>query len=506
MKVTFLLALVCLFTLTCALRTSPFASSDAKIEEIMALHSADVTTNYIKMKIDHFNANGESADFNMRYLTNYKHYKKGGPIFFYAGNEGNVWTFYNNTGFMVNTLAQEFGAAVVFAEHRYFGESMPFGKESFDKENLKFLNVEQVMTDYVEFIKAYKDEKHEDLTPVILFGGSYGGMLAAWLRMKFPETFQGAIASSAPILYFKGATPEDGFDKVVNYAFTRNHPQCSNNIRSVHKILQEMKCDESKIAALQGKFNFCQATTKPQDVDKVIAFIDNAWVYMAMTNYPYPTDFLNPMPGWPVDESCKPFNFTTEQDSTVKHLLKGSELFSDNDDKLLQATYQSISVYYNFTGQTACYDLDDEGTGNLDGYGWNVLACNELAMPMSSMQNSMFLPSQFDYDAYSQYCHEQFGITTQYDYALTYFGGRHITHDFMYATNIVFSNGDIDPWNAGSVTSSVGKGSVVMNIENSAHHLDLRDPNPADPSSVVKARETEKAEIKRWIEEYTHVK
>ena len=28
---------------------------------------------------------------------------------------------------------------------------------------------------------------------------------------------------------------------------------------------------------------------------------------MAMTNYPYPASFLEPMPAWPVNESVKPF-------------------------------------------------------------------------------------------------------------------------------------------------------------------------------------------------------
>ena len=43
---------------------------------------------------------------------------------------------------MTTTLAETFGALVVYAEHRYFGESMPFGDASFDKENLKYLTVE----------------------------------------------------------------------------------------------------------------------------------------------------------------------------------------------------------------------------------------------------------------------------------------------------------------------------------------------------------------------------
>ena len=94
--------------------------------------------------IDHYDSHGAGAPtYQMRYLVDETYWnKETGPIIFYAGNEGDVWTFFDNSGFMTTTLAQEFGALVVFGEHRYFGESMPYGADSFKRENLPYLTVE----------------------------------------------------------------------------------------------------------------------------------------------------------------------------------------------------------------------------------------------------------------------------------------------------------------------------------------------------------------------------
>ena len=122
---------------------------------------------------------------------------------------------------MTTTLAEKWGGLVVFGEHRYFGGSYPFNDKTkaMQKENLKYLTVDNVLMDYVELLKMIKSQYGASFKATIAFGGSYGGMLAAWMRMKHPSVVQGALAASAPILYFHGAEHNTdngaGFFKVI---------------------------------------------------------------------------------------------------------------------------------------------------------------------------------------------------------------------------------------------------------------------------------------------------
>ena len=70
-----------------------------------------------------------------RYFYNLTYYKPGGPLFFYTGNEGYLETFVENTGVMWD-LAPQFNAAIVFAEHRYYGQTYPYGNQSYSVSSL----------------------------------------------------------------------------------------------------------------------------------------------------------------------------------------------------------------------------------------------------------------------------------------------------------------------------------------------------------------------------------
>ncbi|KNC75603.1 hypothetical protein SARC_11876, partial [Sphaeroforma arctica JP610] len=158
-------------------------------------------THWIAQTIDHFNGkrppSGEDT-YQMRYLVCDKH-RSGpdGPIFFYTGNEGDVMLYVNNSGLMWEN-AEQFGAVLVFAEHRYYGQSIPA-----PAEDRRYLSHEQALADYTHLIATFREEHNAHNAPVIAFGGSYGGMLSAWFRLKYPHVVDGSIASSAPIAGFE---------------------------------------------------------------------------------------------------------------------------------------------------------------------------------------------------------------------------------------------------------------------------------------------------------------
>jgi len=64
----------------------------------------------------------------MRYLYNDESFDVDtGAILFYAGNEADVTNYWDNSGYITNVLAEEVNGLLLFGEHRYFGESLPFG-------------------------------------------------------------------------------------------------------------------------------------------------------------------------------------------------------------------------------------------------------------------------------------------------------------------------------------------------------------------------------------------
>ena len=239
----------------------------------------------------------------MRYLIDESYVQSNDtypPILFYCGNEGDVWTFYNNSGFMTTTLPNLLHGVVLFGDHRYYGQSMPFGKDSFTKDNVKYLTLDQVFMDYQLLISTIKENPKYKYSPVFAFGGSYGGMLAAWMRMKYPHVIQGAHASSAPIMFFPGSVSPYAFNELVTRQWEKYRAGTKQSVYQGFMALQTFSGDASKWEALDEIFNVCEPIHLTEQVTMIGDMINGAIGTMQMVDYPYATDFLGALPANPV--------------------------------------------------------------------------------------------------------------------------------------------------------------------------------------------------------------
>lgn len=115
------------------------------------------------------------------------------------------------------------------------------------------------MMDFVDLVKFIRTEYKMEDKACVTFGGSYGGMLSAWLRQKYPHVFQGALSASAPTLYFKGApsAPEEAFGDICTEDFRKQLDKSPELIRESFEIMMDAKTRNDTWAQLDEIFNTC---------------------------------------------------------------------------------------------------------------------------------------------------------------------------------------------------------------------------------------------------------
>ncbi|KAL6012115.1 hypothetical protein ACLOJK_002592 [Asimina triloba] len=299
---------------------------------------------FFPQQLDHFTFLPQSSHiFYQKYLLNSDHWlnetHQKGPIFVYAGNEGNIEWFADNTGFMFD-IAPKFKALLLFIEHRFYGESKPFGKDSYKSaETLGYLNSQQALADYAVLIRSLKKSLSAEASPVVVFGGSYGGTI-------------GALASSAPILHFDDITPWTSFYDAVSKDYKDASNNCFEVIKGSWDELMAFSAQKEGLQELSKTFRTCK------DLHSVYSARDWLWsafVYTAMVDYPMEANFMAPLPAYPVQEMCR--------------IIDG---FPSHGSKLTKA-FSAASLYYNYSRTEKCFNVENSGDAHgLGGWDWQV--------------------------------------------------------------------------------------------------------------------------------------
>jgi len=432
---------------------------------------ASYQTLYFTEKLDHIN--GDPGIINIKVLLKQGH--PNSPLFVYVGGEAPIEVFYTATGILVGYYGPKYNATIAFIEHRYYGESIP------NTYSYKYLSTDQALWDFADIVSQLKPQNN---TPVVAFGGSYAGMLSAFFRIKYPHLVDGAISSSAPFLMYLD-TDGSSFSHIASMDYFLVDRNCMGNVFDGFNILDNFIDRPLQYPALDLIFKTCNTINEMSDVIALEDFLTDAFQTMAQFNYPYPYNIVGTLPAFPVNVSCSIMSQHTQTEN-MWTTLQGLALIAD--------------IFYNSTGQVNC--LDTYYDSNMQADPWTYQTCTELLMPYGQygLPNDMFPSRPWSLNQFSQQCMQTFGVSPRLDWEPVNYGmTANVNSTLKYASNIVFSQGVMDPWSGGCIQDEINANTLVIKIAKAAHCFDLKSPSPRDPLSLILARQQEEILINQWI-------
>jgi lysosomal Pro-X carboxypeptidase len=455
--------------------------------------TASYKTLYYNQTLDHVNNFDPShPKFSHRYLLNDDNWGKKkltgecpGPILMYTGNEAPVTAFWSGNGFMIDYLAPKWGALVFFPEQRYYGESIP-------SSSMEYLTTQNVLEDFVELLGFVQKEYKAENCPVVSFGGSYGATLTTLLREAYPTVIIGGLASSQELGYYdpenweSHGVDEFTFSDIVTKDYDSADPQCLDAISATKVAIDQTSTDE-----LVKAFNLCDASgLGPHKTDLYLYGLEG----LCQQNYPYA---VGTMPAWPVTYVCK-------------QLVQALNTCTASSC-LVDAAAAMTNLALGVDPSEGCMETLEEGPGNIPGDGpglgaWGYQSCTETLHLFSSRGIRDY---EFDYKTSAlEPCTDIWNVAPDTNALTMRYGGFDIGDGKTDITNMIWSNGLLDPWHGGGFfpehapPDAAERGLYYFMIASGAHHLDLRGPHPEDPADVTAVRHQEEAIIWGWIQDY----
>lgn len=154
------------------------------------------------------------------------------------------------------------------------------------------MSAEQALADYARLLLHKKADWNAPDSAVIAFGGSYGGMLASWARIKYPAQFDGAIAGSAPIWAFPFETPAvepSYYNGIVTNTADSFVPGCKGAMHAGFQAILDLGQTESGRQEVSEGMRLCKPIKTAGDATSLAYWATNAPSYLAMGSYPYPS-------------------------------------------------------------------------------------------------------------------------------------------------------------------------------------------------------------------------
>lgn len=479
---------------------------------------------------DHFSTATET--WRQRYYMQDVHFGgPGSPIFVIMGGEGGippeVGIFYP---WISEVLAKTHRALVLEPEHRFYGESLPFGNRSFEKEHLAVMNSQQALADAAEFIRYHQRARNctargtPGYCPVLTIGGSYPGFLSAMMRLRYPAVVDMAYAASAPMKFYSQQVGQYDYYTRVTESAERSLPGCQSAVLEAFVKLEDLFA-ASSFQTLVDYFELCSPLPpsvvgdKEQLQDNLLFLAQQTFANLNMANYPPDnrTGLHTTCAGF-VAASAKggsaPVDairslLLTETQATATMFRSGNAHIARRPSALRRPDGRCFDLAAQLPAgaepTARCGDWSGCGRGS-DGEMWDYQTCTfEVEHIGFGSPGQMFPSRPWTMEWLSSHCARRFGRQPQ-PKALTDLWGLTEEELRAQASRIVFTNGLNDGWSVGGILHSLApeKGLLSINLPNGAHHSDLSHGFGNDTPDVQAAHVKLIALVGSWIEEVKH--
>ncbi|KAJ8429622.1 hypothetical protein Cgig2_012284 [Carnegiea gigantea] len=395
-------------------------------------NNTNMTISHYSQTLDHFNYRPESyLTFKQKYIIYSKHWggaKANSPILVYLGDEAPLYDDAINS-MILSDYAARLKALLVLIEHRFYGESKPFGMTSMEEvlRNASvrgYFNSAQAIADYAELILHLKKSFKAHYSPVIVSGGSYGGSKSI-------------------------------HDPNFSLLFETSE-SCYNTIKKSWAVIDKIGSKPNGLSLLSKKFKTCK-------------HLSNTWKLKDFLDLRYCDLAQYGSPSWICDAMDK--------------AGKGADV--------LTRVHAGVAAVYPETSY--CLDISYSESGSETDLGWAWQTCSEMVMPIvhGTSHDSMFPPGKFDLDSFIQDCKHKYNVLPRPHWITTYYGGHDIKLILQrFGSNIIFSNGLKDPYSTAGVLEYLSDSIVAVYTKNgSSHHhcivgthcQDLSGPEEDDP-------------------------
>lgn len=344
----------------------------------------------------------------------------------------------------MHDIAADLNGYIFGTETRFFGNNRPTNDVSID--NLRFLTTEQILADMAHLIDHIKQQDSRLAhARVVLVGTMFGGNLAAWFRVKYPQHVDGVWSSSSFVEarmnfreYFEGIG-----DDLRNFGSQECYSRIWRAFRTMQNLIEGGRSD-----VIDEMFHLCHPlnATNELEVQRVFdAVAQTMSVDIVNGGYNYVHDMCVSVTNSEITNDLIAFSvwFTTE------HRSPGC----------FEWSFQELVDFFSETEWSDLVVINGQRQSQ-------YLTCTEYGWFATTDSGNQPFGSRINVNYFVELCRQVFGdwisenvIRENSERTNLSFGGSR-----PQITNAFFTNGGMDPFRAVNVQVDIGSTVEARNL------------------------------------------